>query len=169
MQGCQLDKLQACVPRLLKDDKALPVVWLNFWINCFVTGLQQKEKSLTQSVFLAEVECLLTSTGISGAGGCIAGYQHGHRGLKNWEKNIGKQFLTWSGECFQASFRSLPINRWHFQSHTKSLDSGFFVIWSSKIHYSKRCSFFFYSFFLYYFFNTTFCSPKEKKISLILF
>lgn len=27
MQGCQLDKLQACVPRLLKD-KALPVVWL---------------------------------------------------------------------------------------------------------------------------------------------
>lgn len=26
MQGCQLDKLQACVPRLLKDDKALPVV-----------------------------------------------------------------------------------------------------------------------------------------------
>lgn len=92
MQGCQLDKLQACVPRLLKDDKALPVVWLNFWINCYVTGLQQKEmteNSLSQSVFLAEVECLLISTGMSGAGGCIAGYQHGHEGLKKMRKEHG--------------------------------------------------------------------------------
>lgn len=41
-QGCELDKLQACVPRLLEDAKVLPVVQLNFWINCFVTGLHQK-------------------------------------------------------------------------------------------------------------------------------
>jgi len=41
------------------------------------------ENGLSQPVLLAEVECLLISTGMSGGGGCVAGYKHGHQGLKN--------------------------------------------------------------------------------------
>lgn len=80
----KLDKLQACVPRLLKDDKALPVVWLDFWMNCYVAGLQQKEiteNSLSQSVFLAEVECLLISTRMHGA--VLHATNMGIKGWKN--------------------------------------------------------------------------------------